>query len=119
MNTETADNIEVTLERRDSSDYGSDFTLEEESLLSELLHGRPELDNPIHESDAQLRDLNEDEVPSKIKVPRRFLGSDDPPPSSFPEASDRIPFEVHRHKEQITKTGTFHQSLLNAPLTDF
>ena len=52
------------------SDYGSDFTAEEESLLDGLIHAGLATDNPNQDPDIQLKTIEDDEIPQQIKIPR-------------------------------------------------
>ena len=67
-----------------NSDYGSDFTPDEESLLTGLLHqqGPPldhEDDNPNDDIKSQLQDLNNDTAGQRgIKIPLSAFAKRDP-----------------------------------------
>lgn len=56
------------------SDYGSDFTPDEEEILNALLHQGPEQvqdDNPNTDPDLLLKGIGHEEGPRVAKVPRR------------------------------------------------
>ena len=55
-----------------NSDYGSDFTLDEEEILVGLLQQSPEVDNPIHEPDLQLKSVEDNGDPQGVRLPRRM-----------------------------------------------
>ena len=57
------DEMESSVDEQEESlsDYGSDFTPDEEEILKGLLQGAPsEADNPIADPDLQLKDLKDD-----------------------------------------------------------
>lgn len=55
------------------SDYGSDFSPDEEVILNGLLQQVPDQgDNPNTDPDQQLKDIEGNEGPSGVRVPRRL-----------------------------------------------
>lgn len=66
--------MSVTDQQDGLSDYGSDFTPEEEEILNALLHQAPEQvqdDGPNGDPDLLLKGIENQEVPRGAKVPRR------------------------------------------------
>jgi len=65
----------VTHRQDAASDYGSDFTPDEEDILNALLKQPPDqppdLDNPNRDTDLLLKDIEEDEGPRGARLPRR------------------------------------------------
>lgn len=60
----------------DASDYGSDFTPDEEELLSGLISGAPEPDIPAVLPELRLEDIDEDEGARGARLPLH-LSQDD------------------------------------------
>lgn len=55
------------------SDYGSDFTPDEEEILKGLLQRVPDNgDNPTTDPDQRLKDIEDNEGPRGMRMPRRF-----------------------------------------------
>jgi len=55
------------------SDYGSDFTPDEEEILNGLLQQVPDQgDNPNTDPDQQLKDIEDNEGPRGARIPRRL-----------------------------------------------
>ena len=53
------------------SDYGSDFTPDEEEILNGLLDQGPNVDNPNLDPEIQLENVEDDQGCQGIKIPRR------------------------------------------------
>lgn len=65
--------VSVTEQQERVSDYGSDFTPDEEEILKDLLEQAPvELDNPYTDPDLQLKEIEDDKTPRGVRV--RTLG---------------------------------------------
>ena len=62
--------IPVTDQHDGFSDYGSDFTPDEEEILNALLH-IPEDNGPNRDPDLLLKDIEGEEGPRGARVPRR------------------------------------------------
>lgn len=71
--TDAVDNTVNQASAEIGSDYGSEFSPEEESLLDELLHAAPQLDNPNSDPDLQVKEAEHDESSQSIKLPRWIL----------------------------------------------
>ena len=66
--------VPVTDQQDGFSDYGSDFTPDEEEILNALLHQGPEQvqdDGPNRDPDLLLKGIGNEEGPRVAKVPRR------------------------------------------------
>lgn len=64
--------IRVTDQQDGLSDYGSDFTPDEEEILNALLHQTTERDDgPNGDPDLLLKDAEDEKGPRGAKVPRR------------------------------------------------
>ena len=73
-NEAEAMDVPVTDQQDGLSDYGSDFTPEEEEILNALLHQAPEQvpdDGPNGDPDLLLKGIGNEEGPRGAKVPRR------------------------------------------------
>ncbi|KAK4695785.1 exonuclease V, partial [Lecanoromycetidae sp. Uapishka_2] len=67
----------VTDQHDSLSEYGSDFTPDEEELLSGLLQQVPDQgDNPNTDPNRQLGDIEDDEGPRGARIPRRLARED-------------------------------------------
>lgn len=55
-----------------TSDYGSDFTPDEEEILNRLLLRGPEPDNPNTDPDLLFKDIEDNEGPRGAILPRRL-----------------------------------------------
>lgn len=65
--------VSVAEQQESFSDYGSDFTPDEEEILTGLLQRAPlEPDNPITDPDLQLKDIEDEATPKGARV--RTLG---------------------------------------------
>ena len=72
----------VTEQQDGLSDYGSDFTPDEEEILKGLLQQPPrEPDNPITDPDLQLKDIDDEAIPKRARVSK--LGYDSRLPSNL------------------------------------
>ena len=64
--------IPVTGQQDGLSEYGSDFSIDEEEILNELLHQSPKQDDgPNRDSDLLLQDIEHEEGPRGARVSRR------------------------------------------------
>ena len=77
------------------SDYGSDFTPDEEEILASLLHHDPELDNPIQDPDLQLKHPEGHEGPHGVRIPRRM---------EYQPSSQGTPMQLSAAPEKRVKT---------------
>ena len=61
--------VAITDQQAEFSDYGSDFTPDEEEILTGLLQQAPqEPDNPITDPDLQLKDIEDEVTPRGARV---------------------------------------------------
>jgi len=63
----------ATFDQQDrASDYGSDFTPDEEEILRSLLQGAREQNNPLTDPDLLLKDIEDNEGPRGARLPPRL-----------------------------------------------
>ena len=64
--------IAVTGQQDGFSDYGSDFSPDEEEILNRLLYHNPKQDDgPVRDPDLILQDIEHEKGPRGARVPRR------------------------------------------------
>lgn len=84
----------VTDQQDGFSDYGSDFTPDEEEILRGLLQQVPDPeDNPNADIDLLLRNNQDDEPPRGAKIPRRLGYEQKGSTSHAPECSITVQFD--------------------------
>lgn len=85
----------ITEQQDGFSDYGSDFTPDEEEILNALLHQTTEQDDgPNRDPDLLLKDIEDEKGPRGAKVPRRQgQQSQDSPPLSLSKTRVTIQFD--------------------------
>ena len=84
--------VSVAEQQESLSDYGSDFTPDEEEILNDLLQQQPqEHINPITDQDLQLKDAQDEFAPRGARV--RNAGYEICPPLSATKAEKRVTFQ--------------------------
>ena len=71
--TDAAEDAVEPADAETLSDYGSEFSPEEESILDGLLHAAPQVDNPNQDPNLQVKETEHDEGSHTIKLPRWML----------------------------------------------
>lgn len=90
----------ITDQQDGFSDYGSDFTPDEEEILNALLHQTTEQDDgPNRDPDLLLKDIEDEKGPRGAKVPRRQgQQSQDSPPLSLSKTRVAIQFDGDKNR---------------------
>ena len=84
-----------------TSDYGSDFTPDEEDVLTGLLQRSPlECDNPITDPDLQLKDVQDEITPKGARV--RVWGNEQL--STPTKEKKRVTISLHGDDGQATNS---------------
>lgn len=106
--------VPVTDQQDGFSDYGSDFTPDEEEILNALLHQAPEQvqdDGPNRDPDLLLKGIGNEEGPWVAKVPRR-QGQQSQEHSSLPLSETRITIRFDGDNNR-SANSTFYASCLS------
>lgn len=91
------------------SDYGSDFTTDEEEILKGLLQQAPlESDNPITDPDLQLKELEDEKTPRGARV--RTLGYEPHPVPTPTTEKKRVIIQIDGDGD-IPTNGTLRDDI--------